>query len=117
MQMHLPITAPDGTVDLAAARAARDAALDNVADTTPDDWATRCQQAIATLAARGVPFQAADLVEQRLVDEPADHHQWGAQLQIAARAGTIRPAGYAPSRRATTKASACRQWIGTGAAA
>ncbi|NJQ04244.1 hypothetical protein [Streptomyces lonarensis] len=117
MQMHLPIHAPDGTVDLAAARAARDAALDNVADATPDDWATRCQQAIATLAATGRPFQAADLVEQQLVDEPADHHQWGAQLRAAARAGVILPAGYAPSRRATTRGSACRQWVGAGVAA
>ena len=104
--------AVDGTVDPAAGEAAKQAGMARAEAATPIPWADACQAAIRTMARRGVPFQAADLVREGLVDEPEDHHQWGPQLSIAARAGVIRAAGYAPSKRATTKASACREWIG-----
>ncbi|MDT0270615.1 hypothetical protein RM844_30515 [Streptomyces sp. DSM 44915] len=113
-QLQLPAVVA-GVVDPAAGRAARDAGMARAEQRTAPSWAAACQAAIRVMAARGVPFQAADMVAEGLVDEPADHHQWGPQLAIAARRGVIRAHGYAPSRRATTKASACRQWIGTSA--
>lgn len=110
-QLHLPIEAPAGVISLAAARTAKQAGMGLAEAATGALWAAQCQAAIRQLAIRGLPFQAADLIG--LVSEPADHHQWGPQLAAAARAGVIRPYGYGPSRRTTTKASACRTWIGT----
>lgn len=111
MQLQLPIDAPAGVIDLAAARAAKRAGMGLAEAATNAPWAEQCQAAIRHLAATGRSFRASDLIG--LVPEPADHHQWGPQLATAARAGVIRPYGYGPSLRTTTKASACRTWIGT----
>ncbi|ONK09494.1 hypothetical protein [Streptomyces sp. MP131-18] len=113
-QLQLPAVV-QGAVNPAAGERAKQRGMARAQQRTAPSWAAACQAAIAIMAARGTPFQAADLVREGLVDEPADHHQWGPQLSIAARCGIIRAHGYAPSKRATTKASACRQWIGVAA--
>ncbi|WP_062215683.1 hypothetical protein [Streptomyces sp. NBRC 109706] len=113
-QLQLPAVVA-GTVNPAAGERAKRDGMARAEQRTAPSWAAACQAAITVMARRGVPFQAADLVREGLVDEPDDHHQWGPQLAIAARRGVIRAHGYAPSRRATTKASACRRWIGGGA--
>lgn len=114
-QLQFPEAAP-GTVDPAAGQAAKTRGMADANAHTPPDWAAACQAAIRTMAARGLPFQAADLIAEGLVDEPEHPAQWGPQFGIAARAGTIRAHGYAPSKRATVHKSICKEWIGSGAA-
>jgi hypothetical protein len=113
-QLQFPTPVP-GTVNPAAGERAKTAGMAQAEAATAPDWATACQAAIRLMAARGEPFQAADLIAEGLIDEPDNHHRWGPQFTAAARAGIVRAHGYAPSKRATTKASACRQWIGAAA--
>ena len=108
--------APEGTVNPAAGERAKDAGMAEAEAHTPDDWAAACDRAIRTMAARGVPFQAADLIEQGLVEEPDHPARWGPRFGAAARAGIICDAGAVPSKRATVHKSLCRQWIGASAA-
>ncbi|KAB8162947.1 hypothetical protein FH609_004265 [Streptomyces sp. 3MP-14] len=114
-QLQLPAVV-QGAVDPAAGRAAKTAGMARAQAATAPSWAAACQAAIAVMAKRGVPFQAADLLKEGLLDEPEHPNQWGPQFGAAARRGVIRPAGYVQSKRATVKASACRQWIGAGTA-
>ncbi|NEA52357.1 hypothetical protein [Streptomyces sp. SID10815] len=114
-QLQLPIVA-QGTVSAAAGEAAKADGMARAGEHTPPDWATACQNGIQLLAKRGVPFQAADLIREGLVDEPDHPAMWGPQFGIAARAGVIEHAGVVPSARATVHRSLCRQWIGTAAA-
>ena len=111
-QLQLPIV-PQGTVSAAAGEAAKQTGMASAEAATPIDWATACQSAIALLAKRGIPFQAADLIREGLVDEPEHSAMWGPQFGIAARAGVIEHAGVVASARATVHRSLCRQWIGT----
>ncbi len=74
-------------------------------------WTDCCDRGIAELARRGQPFQAVDLVELG-VPEPDHANRWGGRLYAAARAGVVECVGYAPSKRATTKASIVRVWRG-----
>ncbi|MCK1813308.1 hypothetical protein MTQ13_03300 [Streptomyces sp. XM4011] len=106
-----------GTTNPAAAQAAKTAGMAEADAHTGAGWAADCDNAIATMARRGLPFQAADLIEQGLVDEPDHPAQWGPRFGAAARAGTIRHHGYAPSKRATVHKSICKTWIGAEAAA
>lgn len=110
-QLQLQFPAP-GTVDETAGQAAKDEGMAQAAEHTPVDWATACDAAIRLMAARGVPFQAADLIAEGLVDEPPHPNQWGPRFGAAARAGVLRFHGYAPSRRATVHRSICKEWIG-----
>ncbi len=114
-QLQIPMEPVQGTVSVAAGEAAKEAGIASARKHTPPDWATACQNGIALLAKRGVPFQAADLIREGLVDEPEHPAMWGPQFGIAARAGVIEHAGVVPSRRATVHRSLCRQWIGTAA--
>lgn len=82
---------------------------------TTDDWKTECDAAIEQLAATGQEFQAADLVEQGLVREPAHPSQWGPRFQAAARREVIESVSAAPSKRATVHKSLCRTWRGRAA--
>lgn len=100
-------------IDPAAGQAAKDQGMAAADTNTPADWATRCDDAIRTMAARGVTFQASDLIEQGLIDEPEKPCQWGPRFYAARLAGVIAEAGYAPSKRATVHRSICRQWIGS----
>ncbi|MFP8944754.1 hypothetical protein ACLIYM_25425 [Streptomyces fenghuangensis] len=111
-QLQFPLTL-DGAVDADAGQAAKDRGMATAAEHTPVDWATACDAAIRLMAARGVPFQAADLIAEGLVDEPPHPNQWGPRFGAAARAGVLRFHGYAPSRRATVHKSICKEWIGT----
>lgn len=113
-QTQLPIATED-TVNAAAGKAARQDGIARAAANTPPDWATACRAAIEEMARRGIPFQAADLIRERLIDEPDHPARWGAAFNAAARAGVIEHHGVVPSARATVHRSLCRQWIGTPA--
>jgi hypothetical protein len=78
---------------------------------TDDWWRDCCDRGIAFLAASGVVFQAADLIDLG-VPEPSSANYWGARFQSAARAGVIEPAGYAPSKRRTVAGSIVHLWRG-----
>lgn len=81
-------------------------------DRNTDDWWKACALAgVEHLAATGTPFTAYDVAALG-VPEPDHPNRWGAVMNIAARAGTIRAAGYVPSPRPTVHRSVVRQWIG-----
>lgn len=113
-QLQIP-TPVQGVIDEVAAAAAKQRGMAKADAATPVGWATACDAAIRLMARRGVIFQAADLVEEGLVDEPPHYNMWGARFGAARAAGIIRPVGYARSKRVTTRHSACREWIGTDA--
>lgn len=100
-------------VNAAAAARARAAGMAQAAANTRPEWATACRAAIETMARRGRPFQAADLIAEGLVDEPDLPARWGAAFLGAARAGVIVEAGFVRSKRVTVHGSICKQWIGT----
>ncbi|MFK4869031.1 hypothetical protein ACI3K4_27835 [Streptomyces sp. CSMPJR101] len=79
---------------------------------TDDDWKAECDDGIAEMARRGVPFQASDLVREGLVREPANHHQWGPRFSYAARRGVIREVAATKSRRTASRSSRLVTWIG-----
>lgn len=81
-------------------------------DATDSDWKDECDDAIATMARRGVPFQACDLVSEGLVREPPNHHQWGPRFSHAARRGVIREVAATKSRRTASRSSRLVTWIG-----
>lgn len=115
-QLQLTFTVP-GAVDAAAGEKAKAHGMALAEAATEPTWADACQAAIRLMAARGIEFQAADLVAEGLVDEPDSPNKWGPQLAVAARNGVIEAAGWARSKRATTRSSALRTWRGTGRAA
>jgi hypothetical protein len=81
-------------------------------DSTDDDWKSECDEGIAAMARRGTPFQAHDLVDQGLVREPANHHQWGPRFAYAARRGVIREVAAVKSKRTASRSSRLVTWIG-----
>ncbi|MCX5202424.1 hypothetical protein OG897_13325 [Streptomyces sp. NBC_00237] len=110
-QLQFPLPTP-GTVNPAAGDAAKADGMAAAEASTTVEWATACDAAIQVMARRGVPFQAADLIAEGLVDEPDHPSQWGPRFGIAARHGVIQEAGVVPSKRATVHRSLCRQWVG-----
>jgi len=112
-QLQIPMEPVLGVVSPAAAEAAKTEGIARAEANTSPDWATACRAAIETMARRGTPFQAADLIAEGLVDEPDSPARWGAAFNAAARAGVIQHHGVVPSARATVHRSLCRQWIGT----
>lgn len=113
-QLQFPLVV-EATVNAAAGARAKSAGMALAAEHTRPDWATACRSAIETMARRGIPFQAADLIAEGLIDEPEHPSQWGPAFGWAARAGVIEAAGAVPSKRATVHRSLCRQWTGTAA--
>jgi hypothetical protein len=113
-QLQFPVTV-DGAIDPTAGEAAKERGMAQAEKATETTWADACDRAIETMARRGQPFQASDLIAEGLVDEPTHPNQWGARFGKAARDGVIRDAGAVPSKRATVHRSLCRQWIGAGA--
>jgi hypothetical protein len=81
-------------------------------DAAPEDWKSECDDGIAEMARRKVPFQASDLVREGLVREPPNHHQWGPRFSYAARRGVIREVTATKSRRTTSRSSRLVTWIG-----
>ena len=112
-QLQIPMEPVSGTVSAEAGEAAKADGMARAEANTPIDWATACQNGIAEMARRGLPFQAADLIAEGLVDEPEHPSMWGPQFGIAARAGVVEEAGYVRSKRATVHGSICKQWTGT----
>lgn len=109
---------PEPVQGVVSAKSAEVAKKDGIARATANtdaDWATACRNAIAEMARRGTPFQAADLIAEGLVDEPDSTARWGAAFYAAARAGLITEAGFVKSKRATVHGSICKQWLGTEA--
>ncbi|MFD5566596.1 hypothetical protein [Streptomyces cadmiisoli] len=102
-----------GAISPAAAEAAKQDGIARATANTPPDWGTACRAAIELMARRGIPFQAADLIREGLVDEPDHSARWGAAFNGAARAGVIEEAGFVRSKRATVHGSICKQWTGT----
>jgi hypothetical protein len=102
-----------GAISPAAAEQAKANGIARATENTNPDWATACRNAITVMARRGIPFQAADLIAERLVDEPDSTARWGAAFNGAARAGLIEEAGFVKSKRATVHGSICKQWTGT----
>lgn len=113
-QLQFPEPVP-GVVDAAAGEARKADGIARAEANTAPDWGTACRAAIEVMARRGVPFQAADLIAEGLVDEPDHTARWGAAFNSAARAGVIEEAGFVKSKRATVHGSICKQWIGTAA--
>lgn len=111
LQHEMPAVA--GTVDSAAGERAKEQGMAAAVAATPVDWATACDNAIRVMAARRVPFQAADLIAEGLVDEPDDHHRWGGRFGAAARRGWITEYGTGKSKRKDTHRSRLVVWIGT----
>ncbi|MFI6491269.1 hypothetical protein [Streptomyces sp. NPDC050564] len=79
---------------------------------TDQDWKERCDDAIDEMARRGSPFQASDLVDQGLIEDPPDHHQWGPRFSYAARRGVIREAAASKSKRTASHSSRLVTWVG-----
>jgi hypothetical protein len=102
-----------GTVNPAAGERAKERGMARAEKSTERPWAARCDDAIAVMAARGVPFQASDMVREGLVEEPADHHQWGPRFGNAAKHGVVRRYTPDQSKRATSRRSLLNTWIGT----
>lgn len=113
-QLQFPIT-PQDVVSMAAAEKAKRDGMARAGANTPPDWATACRAAIELMARRGIPFQAADLIAEGLIDEPDHPARWGAAFMAAAKADVIEEAGYVRSKRATVHGSICKQWTGTPA--
>lgn len=114
--MNAQLQFPEPAAGVVNATAGEQAKADGIARATENtdiDWATTCRAAIETMARRGVPFQAADLIAEGLVDEPDHTARWGAAFNSAARAGLITEAGFVKSKRATVHGSICKQWTGT----
>jgi hypothetical protein len=79
---------------------------------TDSDWKAECDDGIAEMARRKVPFQASDLVREGLVQDPANHHQWGPRFAYAARRGVIREVAAVKSKRTASRSSRLVTWIG-----
>jgi hypothetical protein len=109
LQLPIPISS---AINPAAGEAAKNDGMAAAAASTDVSWADACDAAIREMARRGVEFQAADLIAEGLVDEPSHPNQWGPRLGAAARAGIIRAAGVAQSKRVTVHRSLCRTWVG-----
>jgi hypothetical protein len=105
-----------GAVDAAAGEAAKARGMAQADVGTPVPWADACDEAIRTMAKRGIEFQAADLIAEHLVDEPLLPAQWGPRFGHAKKAGWIEEVGAAKSKRATSRRSRLCTWRGTGAA-
>ncbi|MFF9559248.1 hypothetical protein ACF1DY_25955 [Streptomyces albus] len=111
-QLQFDVVAP-GTVNSAAGERAKTAGMASAAQATAPTWADACDAAIRLMARRGIPFQAADLIAEGLVDEPDHPSQWGPRFAANARRGVIRLHSYGPSKRTTVHKSICKTWIGT----
>jgi len=110
-QLQFP-TPVDGVVDPAAGEDAKVRGMGLAEAATPVPWADACDVAIAVMAATGRVFQAADLIAEQLVGEPARPNQWGPRFAYAAAHGVIEAVGAAQSKRATVHRSLCRTWRG-----
>lgn len=113
MTGQLQIPEPvQGVIDEVAGETAKVDGVARVRQLDPE-WAAQCDDAIRTMASRGIVFQAADLIAEELVGEPPHPNCWGARFATAARAGVIEAADAAKSKRATVHRSLCRTWQGT----
>ena len=81
-------------------------------DATEADWKSECDDGIAEMARRKVPFQASDLVSAGLVGEPKKHQQWGPRFGYAAKRGVVREFSTGKSNRKNSHRSRLVTWIG-----
>ncbi|MFF4746835.1 hypothetical protein [Streptomyces sp. NPDC001268] len=99
-------------LDPAAGRRLKAEGMAEADEATADDWKAECDEGIAEMARRRIPFQASDLVREGLVQEPANHHQWGPRFGYAARRGVIREVTASRSKRTASRSSRLVTWIG-----
>lgn len=108
-----------GTINPAAGEAAKQAGIaraNKTARQLDPEWCKKCDTAIETMAARGINFQAADLVAEELVGEPPHPNCWGGRFRAAATRGVIEHVGWDTSHRTTGNSSGLKVWRGTAAA-
>jgi hypothetical protein len=115
MTGQLQLSAPTpAVIDPAAGEAAKKAGTKRIGHLDPQ-WAADCDKAIETMARRGIPFQAADLIREELVGEPPHPNCWGPRFIKASKRGVVEHVQFSGSNRATVHRSICHQWIGTSA--
>jgi hypothetical protein len=112
-QLQIPAPTP-AAINPAAGEAAKKRGTKRIGSLDPE-WAAQCDDAIETMARRGIPFQAADLIREELVGEPPHPNCWGPRFIKASKRGVIEHVDYCGSARATVHRSICHQWIGTPA--
>lgn len=115
MSGQLQIPTPIATaIDPIAGQAAKEAGTKRIGHLDPE-WAAECDDAIEAMARRGIPFQAADLIREKLVGEPPHPNCWGPRFIKASKRGVVEHVNFGGSNRATVHRSICHQWIGTEA--
>ncbi|MCU1588885.1 MAG: hypothetical protein JWP11_141 [Frankiales bacterium] len=77
-----------------------------------DVWTMKAIEAVARLAASGMCFQAYDLIEQGLVEEPPSPQLWGALFNRAEADGKIVRVGTVPSKRHPRRRATVVSWRG-----
>ena len=105
-------TATDSRINPAAGQQLKHDGMTDADEQTDADWATECDAGIEEMARRRIPFQASDLVAEKLVREPEKHQQWGPRFGYAARRGVIREHSATKSNRTSSHRSRLVTWIG-----
>ena len=102
------------TLDLSAARTARDDGIASVEANSHEEWKAQVDDWIVFWARSGGEFTSDDI---RLYVDGEPHHDnaWGARFAAAARRGLIHRVGYRQSARPAGHARAVAVWRGVGA--
>ena len=99
------------TLDLSAARTARDDGIASVEANSDEEWKDAVDAVIARLAATGEKFTA-DNVRAAGVGEPHHPNAWGARFTAARRKGLVERIGFDESARPAGHARAVAVWRG-----
>lgn len=89
----------------------RDAGILLVDSAEDPAWKQAADEAILELARAGKLFTADDV--RTRAGDPTHANALGARINLWARKGVIRPAGYAKSRRTSRRSSRMLRWLGT----
>lgn len=90
----------------------REAGIASVSEHTPEDWKSRCDEALAGLAVTGDDFTSDEV--HALVGEPPNHvNALGARFSAAVTAGLITQVGTRRSTRPESHGRHVRIWRGT----
>ena len=101
------------TLDLSAARTARDDGIASVEANSHEEWVGAVDKVIEMLAAGGREFTS-DSIRNIVAAHGEPHHPnaWGARFAAAARRGLIHRVGYRQSARPAGHARAVAVWRG-----
>lgn len=100
---------------IAAARAERDAGLQQADDSVDDFWRATVDQAIRAFAEAGTPFNADDLREAGVPDPHGmgrSQNAWGPRFLKAKKDGLIVRIGYRAARRTSVHAHEVSVYVG-----